>query len=254
MDVYLISSNSLLLENVDAFLKKKRVSWSRRGKRKPAELLVELAGRICYMSFGDRQRTKTNRDFIHNLIRSGHDSVLEHVTWSFLAVNVSRSLTHQLVRHRVGFSFSELSQQYFENMDLAFVEPRLLKKSPKNHDLVVDTFKSSKHVYQALLASLKESGDTNDKLSHKEKMRAIRSAARSILPNATSTVIFFTANARALRHFLKVRGTIPGDEEMRRLASKLLRILKKDAPNLFYDFRVEKMDDGSPIITWEKHG
>jgi len=88
-----------------------------------------------------------------------------------------------------------------------------------------------------------------DKRGHqgRELTRAIRSAARSVLPNATATKIVVTANARSLRYFLKVRGTIPGDLEMRIVATKLLEILKLESPAIFQDFEVAQMQDG-PIV------
>ena len=72
--------------------------------------------------------------------------------------------------------------------------------------------------------------------------------ARSVLPNATETKIVVTANARAVRHFLRVRGSIPGDPEMRIVAAEILKILANEAPALFFDFSVEQLPDGSPIV------
>ena len=79
-------------------------------------------------------------------------------------------------------------------------------------------------------------------------MRAVRSIARSILPNATETKIVVTANARALRHFLKVRGSIAGDMEMRLVATELLQFLQREASSLFFDFMIGTLADGSPIV------
>jgi len=87
----------------------------------------------------------------------------------------------------------------------------------------------------------------NGFLDKREVQRAIRSAARSVLPNATETKIVVTANARAPRHFLRVRGTVPGDLEMREVAAVLLTELSVDAPSLFADLRIEQLPDG-PVI------
>src|SRR6185312_411864 len=70
-----------------------------------SELIVELAGRVCYLSWGDKQFRKTNSDYVGNLINQGHGSVLEHAVWDLLLTGVSRSLTHELVRHRAGTGF-----------------------------------------------------------------------------------------------------------------------------------------------------
>jgi len=82
--------------------------WTKKGVATPAEWLIEFAGRVCYMSFGSQQSAKTTGEYIQNLIRNGHESVLEHAVWSFALVGISRAFTHQLVRHRVGFAFSQL--------------------------------------------------------------------------------------------------------------------------------------------------
>lgn len=110
----------------------------------------------------------------------------------------------------------------------------------------------AKETYQDILESLQGPEEwTNTELHKKEIKRAIRSAARSVLPNATETKILITANARAIRNFLKFRGSIPGDEEMRRVAAALLKILRIGARSFFFDFRIDTLPDGSPIVVHE---
>jgi thymidylate synthase (FAD) len=94
------------------------------------------------------------------------------------------------------------------------------------------------------LTDLLEQTDGNGK----ERSRSIRSATRSVLPNATETKIVVTANARALRHFLKLRGSIEGDSEMRIVSAELLKILRAEAPNLFSDFSMQILRDGTPLV------
>jgi len=117
-------------EEILQFLDDQKLVWREQTAASPAERLVEFAGRICYLSFGDRQHRKTNKDYIENLIAADHGSVLEHSNWSFILSGVSRAFTHQLVRHRVGFSFSQLSQQYHDETEAEFVEPAGLEVSP----------------------------------------------------------------------------------------------------------------------------
>jgi len=101
-----------------------------------------------------------------------------------------------------------------------------------------------------ILNSLSElEGAQGLELSKKEFKRAIRSAARSVLPNATETKIVVTANARALRHFFKIRGSIPGDIEMREAVAALFKLVQAEAPSLFADFTLEELADGSPVLT-----
>src|SRR5689334_13364185 len=112
--VYLISSPRFKIAEFNRFLAAERLQWKRTPHSAPAEELVEVSGRICYLSFGALQSPRSNREYIQNLIDREHESVLEHASWTFLLTGVSRAFTHQLVRHRVGFSFSQLSQQYHD--------------------------------------------------------------------------------------------------------------------------------------------
>src|SRR5450759_2970701 len=97
------------------------------------ERLVEFAGRICYMSFGSNQAPGTNAEYIRKLIRNKHESVLEHAAWTVLISGVSRAFTHQLVRQRVGFAFSQLSQQYHDESNIRFVVPPGIDQIPERN-------------------------------------------------------------------------------------------------------------------------
>jgi thymidylate synthase (FAD) len=247
--VYLLTRTHLDVDAFLSFLKEEGLDWARSAHATGSEEAVEIAGRICYMSFGEKQSPRRNGEYIQNLIRQGHESVLEHVNWTFLLVGVSRAFTHQLVRHRVGFAFSQLSQQYHEETDAEFVEPPHLEQSPEALAAWHKAIDVSRESYRVILDSLsKLEGKPGLELSQREFRRAIRSAARSVLPNATETKIVITANARALRHFFKVRGSIPGDIEMRSIAAALLNLVRNEAPSFFADFKVTELSDGSPIL------
>ena len=251
--IYLISRPGFDVGTFLSFLQEERMEWIRSPRATETEEIVEIAGRVCYMSFGDKQSPRRNGDYIHNLIRQGHESVLEHVSWTFLLAGISRAFTHQLVRHRVGFAFSQLSQQYHEETTATFVEPAHLKQSGQALQAWRRAVAVSQESYKVILDSLSElEGAPGLDLSKKEFKRAIRSAARSVLPNATETKIVVTANARALRHFFKIRGSIPGDIEMREVAAALFNIVLTEAPSLFADFTLEKLADGSPVLTHSK--
>jgi thymidylate synthase (FAD) len=108
----------------------------------------------------------------------------------------------------------------------------------------------SRESYKSILDSLKDlRGSQELDLQEKEFNRAIRSAARSVLPNATETKIVVTANARALRHFFEVRGSIPGDMEMREVAAGLFTLVQVEAPSLFADFVLGTLPDGTSVLT-----
>jgi thymidylate synthase (FAD) len=230
------------------FLTDENQTWLEGDNSTDAEKLIEAAGRICYMSFGQRQ-FRRGSSYIANLIARGHESVLEHASWSFLLCGVSRAFTHQLVRHRIGFSYSQLSQQYHDETEASFVAPRSVVRSPELRRVWTNAVESAKQAYSALLETELSFRSTElSKETRQEAMRLVRSAARSVLPNATETKIFFTANARSLRHFLTIRGAVEGDEEMRIVSALLLRELQPDAPTIFADFRIEELEDGTPIV------
>jgi thymidylate synthase (FAD) len=220
--------------------------WREDDSTTDAERLVEFAGRVCYLSFGRHQSPRGNAEYIANLIRRGHDSVLEHAAWTFVLAGVSRAFTHQLVRHRVGFSYSQLSQQYHDERATPVIRPAELNRSARAAAAWDAAIAATRAAY-ATIAN--EFGLDEPKRLPAETRRALRSAARSVLPNALESIIVVTANARAIRHFLKLRGGIEGDPEMRLVAAALLETLRPEAPALFADFVVSDPGDNLPLIS-----
>lgn len=244
MRLYLVASTDVRPSAYRTFLGNKKMHWRESSKTTPGQQLIELAGRICYMSFESRtlrqkQSPKTNSEYVRHLILQGHESVLEHATYSIVADGITRGLSHQLVRHRVGFAYSQLSQQYHDERLAQFVEPFGIgaRKSVKSEwrDSVSRAMRAYKRIATILEQSSYASG-----LPRKERLRAIRSLARTVLPSATSTTLMITGNARAWRHLLEVRGSIAGDFEMREFCVNAAKLLTAEAPDLFYDFSVER--------------
>lgn len=220
--------------------------WRESASATPAERLVEFAGRTCYMSFGSRQSPSTNAEYIRKLIRNGHESVLEHAVWTVVLSGISRAFSHQLVRHRAGFSYSQLSQQYHDESETRFLRPAELAQFPSLAEIWENAISSSQTAYRTILAGLAAQNDpANDR---REAIRAMRSAARSVLPNSTETVVVTTFNARSLRHFLSIRGNIVGDSEMRCVSAALLEAIAPEGPALFFDFSIQRASDGLPLV------
>src|SRR5215469_3829687 len=193
----------------------------------------------CYMSFGDKQFRKTNADYVGNLINQGHGSVLEHAVWDFLITGVSRSLTHELVRHHAGTGFSQLSQRYVDESTADFVEPAVIAADPELHDVWLQSIESSHAAYIALVEKLAARVEAIfPDLPRTQRLKMAREAARSVLPNATETKILFSANARALRWIVTLRGGEGAEPEIRRMAVKLARLMREEAPNLFDDIEI----------------
>jgi thymidylate synthase (FAD) len=237
--VRLISRQSVDPEAIAAFLDEEGVSWQ-TDTEVGAERLAEMAGRICYMSYGKGR--KTNREFIGHIVEVGHGSVLEHAVWSFLVTGVSRSFTHELIRHR-HFSYSQLSQRYVDESDSAYIEPDVIAGDPELDAIWRESVDAARAAYDRLVEGLeKHFTDVPEKTLRR---KLARQAARSVLPNATETKIVVTGNARALRHFIELRGSEHAEVEIRKVAVAMLEILRREAPNLFADYTLVPLADGT---------
>lgn len=223
--------------------------WIEEEEAWDMDRLAEFSSRVCYTSYGSKQGRTKNSEYLKNIIESGHLSITEHASWTFLITGVSRSLTHELIRHR-HLSISELSQRYVDMSTARFVLPPDIPLDSLEYQIWRESCNESlqeyEHLYESILESLKE---REYHLTKKEKRNRARQAARSLLPSCTETMIVITGNARTFRHILELRGSVYADLEIRRLAVVILKQLKKWAPNLFYDLEVERHDDGHPKVT-----
>src|SRR5437764_7943488 len=214
------------------------VNWL--GESTDGERLAEFAGRLCYMS----QRNPANRvtrEYLENIKRQGHGSVLEHATYSVLIEGVSRSLTHELVRHRAGWAYSQLSQRYVDESDASFVVPPAIVGEEALETVWREQVDAAQRSYVALVQQLLERyGWVSDKV-HRRKMA--REAARGVLPNSTETKIVVTANARAWRTMLELRSSEGAELEIRRCAVVMLKLLQKETPAFFSDFEIYQAED-----------
>jgi len=214
------------------------VSWL--GESTDGERLAEFAGRLCYMSQGNPAKRPT-REYLDNIKKQGHGSVLEHANYSLLLEGVSRSLTHELVRHRAGFAYSQLSQRYVDESNAAFVVPPAVIGEKALEDRWRTQIESAQGEYVGMVEQLMERyGWVADRV-HRRKMA--REAARSVLPNATETKIVVTGNARAWRTMLELRAGEGAELEIRRLAVAVLRLLQREAPGFFSDFVIYVAED-----------
>lgn len=221
------------------------VPWSTDADGGPA--LVEFAGRACYQSWSKpNPRTATNAAYLKHIIDVGHFSVLEHAGVTFYITGISRSATHELIRHR-HFSFSQLSQRYVPEPDSQIVVPPGMEDDPELQQILAEAADASRAAYAELLTRLeaKFAGQTSAVLRRKQA----RQAARAVLPNATETRIVVTGNYRAWRHFIAMRASEHADVEIRRLAVECLRQLSHVAPAAFGDFEITALADGSEVAT-----
>jgi thymidylate synthase (FAD) len=240
--VYLVGRQTVDDAELDRFLADHGVSAWETDTEIAAERLTEVAGRLCYLSFA-RPRPGGNEAYLGHILEVGHGSVLEHAVWNFVFTGVSRSLTHELIRHRVGMSPSQLSQRYVDESVAEYVEPDCIAEDPDLHRLWLDAVASAHQAYVRLVARLQEKFQSEPDRTLRRKLA--RQAARSVLPNATETKIFVTANARALRNFIELRASRHAEVEIRKLAVAVLRVMQREAPHLFRDYQLVALPDGT---------
>ncbi len=214
------------------------VSWN--GESTDGERLAEFAGRLCYMS-QHNPAGRTTREYLENIKKQGHGSVLEHANYSLLLEGISRSLTHELVRHRAGFAYSQLSQRYVDESEANFVIPPALVGDEKLMAEWKAQVESAQKTYRELVESLMARYEWVENRVHRRKMA--REAARGVLPNSTETKIVVTGNARAWRTMLELRSSEAAELEIRRLAVAVIRTLQREAPSFFSDFEIYVADD-----------
>jgi thymidylate synthase (FAD) len=244
--VYVLGRQAVVSEELDRFLTDEGVRFTTDAEA-AAEILAEIAGRTCYMSFGKGR--KTNEEYLDNILTSKHGSVLEHAVWNLLITGVSRSLTHELVRHRAGFGYSQLSQRYVDEGDARYVVPPLYQENEALRAKWQETIDLVRKAYVELAeATSQYVQEKQPEMPARDRRKWARQAARSILPNATETKIFVTGNGRSWRHFLELRGSPHADTEIRMLAVEVCRVFKKESPNIFHDIEIYEEEDGMPAV------
>jgi thymidylate synthase (FAD) len=241
--VYVLGRQTVDRSEVERFLHEHDLTWE-TDSEVGAEVLCEAGGRLCYMSFG--QGRKTSKAYLEHLIEVGHGSVLEHAVWNLLFTGISRSCTHELVRHRAGFGYSQLSQRYVDESDTDFIEPDIIADDAELHALWTEACETTHRIYCDLVEKLAAKvAELHPDEPAASRRKMARQAARSVLPNATETKIFVTANARALRHFIEMRAHPAAEVEIRKLAVAVLRVMQAESPTLFGDYEIVTLPDGT---------
>jgi thymidylate synthase (FAD) len=216
--------------------------------------VCKFAGQLCYMSFGPKRTWNENAErYFNNIKVSGHGSVLEHATFSFLLYGISRSVTHELVRHRAGFAYSQVSQRYVSGRVLRFVErpeyvddPELHAKFERRIDQAAEDYHS---ISEGLLARQKEGSQILSGEAKTDLRKKVQQTARSVLPNETEAPIIVTGNARAWRHVIEMRANDHAETEIREMAFRVYLCLKATDPILFGDYDVADYPDGTQGVT-----
>lgn len=177
--------------------------------------------------------------FLDMLVELGHESPIEHVSFTFGVEGVSRTLTHQLVRHRIA-SYSQQSQRYVKLDQFEYIIPPSIAVNPKARKLFIEAMEIDQQYYNKITqilfdeyyAEYLEQGLREKEAGQKSEKQAIEDA-RYVFPNACETKIVFTMNARSLLNFIKLRTCNRAQWEIRQLAIEMLRLVKDVYPILF---------------------
>lgn len=206
----------------------------------PAEDLVEFSGRMCYRSWKpglnpnvSRVREDSN-EYLANVVKSQHGSVLEHANFTFVFSDVSRVFTHELVRHRAGAAYSQESLRYVRLTEIPFWIPEWVKEDKDVYTQVIEQVERAEEFQQFMT----ERYNLDDEKSFAKK-KHVTSFMRRLAPEGLATSIVMTANVRALRHMIEMRTAHGAEEEIRLVFGKVAEIMSDVAPALFADYVVE---------------
>lgn len=219
--------------------------------------MIEFGGRHCYRAW---EKGRDRQAYISNIIEMEHGSVLEHASINWGIQGISRSLSLELARHRVGIAFSQESQRYVDASDIHFVVPPILLHMVDHHDNssgILNQFLEdnldmvNRYVrWQKFIREAYAQDMPSDVKKLSMLQKRANEAARAVLPNDTETRFLWTTNMRILSHFLWLRGGSGADLEIRRLAVTLLKKAQQYAPEIFNRMTTKQVGDGYgvPVI------
>lgn len=223
------------------------------------DLIPMMAGKLCYLSFYSDKGRRKNDQYIASILESAHGSVLEHTNIGFILMT-SRDISHEIVRHRIA-SYSQLSQRYV-NYPQFLIPPELHsyfstdgigietdngpRYTPKYSALnkFIDNIIQCKDAYEVIINKL-EDDFIDQKISKSDLRKIVQQTARAVLPNATVTYIFMTANIRSWRTILEARCSPYAATGIRWLFNQVFEQIKDACPNCFQDYTKVQMQDGS---------
>lgn len=305
--VYLVGKTQVELDGFKAFLKDQELNWptpnsfgyydiesvdpydhldadqqsikSEIGSTFDADVpenqtLIEMFGRSCYMSFGAKAGSKTNADYLTNLIglnREGpaHGSVTEHINFNFMIVGCGRGFSHEQVRHRTGWAYSQLSTRYcdFEReeeegtWDPGFCIPAMAQLEHETQVYFKRALEDAVTNYTKLYGMISEDIEVHfsDKLkdmTDREKRtfvrKAARGAARDLLPIGTEAIMGMTGNVRAIYNCIYLRASREAEPQIRDVYVQIARIMEKEMPDIFKGLKYETNWDGTEYVVLPK--
>lgn len=221
------------------------------------EAIIKMAGQACYASYGPKRTKNTAeecRKYLDNIKRQKHGSVIEHAHITFFIYGVSRSLSHELVRHRTVDGPSQLSQRFVDGKVLRFVERREYQQHPILHESFERWIEMAEIEYESrrdLMLDYLQNQPGFSEMSPTDRRKAQNQAARDCLPNETETHIYLTANMRSWRHIDELRTSEHSEVSIRDLTARLFTCAYFIAPNCFSDYEIKELPDGTYMVDTE---
>ena len=261
--VYLLAETQVIRDGMDAMLEEIGAGAFKTDAPSGAEELIEVAGRLCYMSFlpklnSNVGRVRTgNKTYLTNILSSRHGSVLEHATVTFGLIDVSPVFTHELVRHRAGTAFSQQSGRYVRLDEISLVWPDVYDQAAAMELITDETVAKIERDALCLMEHMEEfqvmvakecNLDTTKDFALKKK---ITSAMRRLAPYGFATKIVFTANHRAIRHIVSIRNDVHAEEEPMGVFHQIGSMMVDRYPNIYQDAYIETVEtELGPVDVW----
>lgn len=246
--VFLIGETRLVESGLQDYLKHLGVPDWTSDASSDGELICEVMGRLCYRSFEPGLNPNVTRvrqgnaPYLANIIEVGHGSVLEHVMLNFIFADVSRVVTHELVRHRAGAAISQESLRFVRLDTLSAYMPMHIRENEAGMEIFARTFEQ----LEAIQRELSEVYAIDDEKQFSVK-KQLTSAFRRMAPIGVATTIGWSCNFRTLRHVMEMRTDPHAEEEIRFLFGRVYQLVKERYPNVFADYE-EELVDGLPWV------
>lgn len=241
--VFLVGETRIVEDGFRAFLAHTGTPDWQSDAPSDSELLCEVMGRLCYRSFEPGLNPNVTRvregnaPYLANIVRVGHGSVLEHAAVNFIFADVSRVVTHELVRHRAGTAVSQESLRFVRLDTLSAYVPLHIRESESGMEIFARTFEELERIQQELARLYAIDDETQFAVK-----KQLTSAFRRLAPIGVATTIGWSCNLRALRHVIEMRTDPHAEEEIRLLFGQVYRLAKDRYPNLFADYEEEEVD------------
>lgn len=246
--VFLVGETRIVEEGLQAYLDHVGAPEWQSDAPSDGERLCEVFGRLCYRSFKPgmnpnvTRTRKGNAPYLSHILEVGHGSVLEHACLNFVFADVSRVMTHELIRHRAGTAMSQESLRFVRLETLSAYVPAHIRESEDGMEVFTKTFEQLEAVQKALAESYEI--DDSDSFDRKKKLT---SAFRRLAPIGLATTIGWSCNFRALRHVIEMRTAPEAEEEIRLVFGKVYSLVSERYPNVLGDYEVEEVD-GLPWV------